>query len=200
MINIQEYIPLYSIFILLLILFGGYVAQLVPCKLQLILNNNVYIKHLFVFLTLVFLITLVDPNNSKNSLVTVLKRSILLYIFFILIIKTYYKIFIIIIVILGIKYLILLYKNELKDKLSDEKDPIKLNILNNKMNNIILIQNILFIIVIILLIIGVLIYYGEKKYEYKNKFNIITFLFGKPECSYTPEKISVSKALKYAFK
>jgi hypothetical protein len=193
-INIQEVLPLYSVFILILILSGGYIIQLIPCKLQKILDTNVFIKHLFAFLTLIFLVTIVDPNNTSKKLSTIIYTSFLLYIFFIVIIKTHYKFFISIIIVLGIKYLLLLYKNQIQDE--NKNNEIELN---NKLQNIVLIQDILFGVVIFLLLIGFLVYYGEKKYEYKNKFNFITFLFGKPNCAYTPQKISIYESLKYVF-
>lgn len=193
-INIQEFLPLYSVFILILILSGGYIIQLIPCKLQKILDTNVFIKHLFAFLTLIFLVTIVDPNNTSKKLSTIIYTSFLLYIFFIVIIKTHYKFFISIIFVLGIKYLLLLYKNQIQDE--NKNNEIELN---NKLQNIVLIQDILFGVVIFLLLIGFLVYYGEKKHEYKNKFNFITFLFGKPNCAYTPQKISIYESLKYVF-
>jgi hypothetical protein len=193
-INIQEVLPLYSVFILILILSGGYIIQLIPCKLQKILDTNIFIKHLFAFLTLIFLVTIVDPNNTSKKLSTIIYTSFLLYIFFIVIIKTHYKFFISIIFVLGIKYLLLLYKNQIQDE--NKNNEIELN---NKLQNIVLIQDILFGVVIFLLLIGFLVYYGEKKYEYKNKFNFITFLFGKPNCAYTPQKISIYESLKYVF-
>jgi hypothetical protein len=197
-INIQEVLPLYSVFILILILSGGYIIQLIPCKLQKILDTNVFIKHLFAFLTLIFLVTIVDPNNTSKKLTTIIYTSFLLYIFFIVIIKTHYKFFISIIIVLGIKYLLLLYKNQIQDENKNNKES-NITELNNKFENIVLIQDILFGLVILLLVIGFLVYYGEKKYEYKNKFNFITFLFGKPNCAHTPQKISIYESLKYVF-
>jgi hypothetical protein len=199
MINIQEKIPLYSIFILILILSGGYVIQLIPCKLQRVLNTNIYIKHLFCFLTLIFLITLIDPMEQNQKLEKIIVKSIILYIFFIFLIKTHYKFFIAVIIILGIKYLILLKKNELFEKYKNETDKNKLKKIEDSLNNIIILQNILFYIVVLLIIIGFIIYLGEKKYEYKNNFNYLTFLFGKPNCKHTPNEISMFKSIKYAF-
>jgi preprotein translocase subunit SecG len=205
MINVQENVPLYSIFILILILSGGYIIQLVPCKLQRMLDSNNYIKHLFCFLTLLFLIILVDPEESKNKINTILLKTVVLYIFFIFIIKTYYKFFVAIMILLAIKYIIFIHSNSLKDELSkfdDNKDKDKedINKINNNLNKIIIIQNILFAIIIILIIIGFLVYLGEKKFQYKNKFDFLIFLFGKPNCSNIPEKINISNSLKYAFK
>jgi len=40
---------------------------------------------------------------------------------------------------------------------------------------------------------------GEKKIEYKNDFNYLTFFFGKPNCKGESPKVDFFKALKYAF-
>jgi len=218
---IDEKIPLYSIFVLILILSGGYVIQLIPCKLQKVLESNIYIKHLFAFLTLLFLVTLVDPfDKDNNNIKIVIYRSIILYLFFIFIIKTNYKFFIAIIVLLAFKYLMLLYKNQLLDENNKEKDKIEEKNKNDKDNkdikdinnnkkiidntkklaNITIIENTSFSILCILILIGFLSYYGEKKKEYGNKFNIFTFIFGKPNCRYTPEKIHFLESLKHVFK
>jgi hypothetical protein len=196
MLNIQEYIPLYSVFILILILSGGFIIELIPCKLQKILKNNVYIKHFFCFLTLIFLITIVDSTKDNIKLSVIIQRSILLYIFFILIIKTNYIFFIAIMIILSIKYLIYLYQKQYDE--FDKNTNIEKK--HNDLDDIIvMIQNILFGVVILLLIIGVLVYYGQKKYEFKNNFSIMTFLFGKSDCSFTNSNISAYKSFKYAF-
>ena len=71
MIDIQEKLPLYSVFILILILSGGYIVQLIPCSLQKVLINNIFIKHLFCYLTLLFLITIVDSSKDNIKLTEV---------------------------------------------------------------------------------------------------------------------------------
>lgn len=199
MIDIQDKIPIYSIFILLLILSGGYIVQLVPCKLQRILNDNIYLKHLFCLLTLVFLVDLTDPEQNKKSLNITILKSFVLYIFFIFIIKTYYKFFILIMITLGIIYLIVIKKTDIDNEIKNSKDINIINELNNYKSKLIIVQNILFGFIIIFMILGFLIYLGEKKHQYKNKFNYFTFLLGKPDCSNVPDKISILNSFKYAF-
>jgi hypothetical protein len=200
MINIQENIPIYSLFILLLILSGGYIIQLIPCKLQKTLDSNVYIKHFFAFLTLIFLVTLTDPEEGKKKLNVIISKSFILYIFFIFIIKTYYKFFILIMLILGILYILELKKLEIYSELNQEKEINKINELKNSISNLIMFQNILFGFIVIFIIIGFIIYLGEKKHQYKNKFNYFTFLFGKPNCNNIPDKINMLNSIKYAFR
>lgn len=63
--------------------------------------------------------------EQNQKLEKIIVKSIILYIFFIFLIKTHYNFFITVI-ILGIKYLILLKKNELFEKYKNETDKNKL--------------------------------------------------------------------------
>jgi hypothetical protein len=218
MLNIQENIPIYAIFILILILSGGYVIQLIPCRLQRLLNENIYIKHFFGLLTLIFLINLTDPDERNATLNQILYKSFILYLFFIVIIKTQYKFFMMILLLIGFIFILQIKKNEYKiTNVKDEdfknihkeehknikKEEILKNIEVNekieKTEKIIFIQNILFGIMILFIIIGFITYLGQKKYEYKDKFNFITFIFGKPDCSFSVKKISIKNSISHVF-
>jgi len=195
MLNKDEHIPIYGIFILILILSGGYTIQLIPCRLQRLLNENIYIKHIFCLLTLIFLVNLTDPEQDKTNLKNILYKSFILYLFFMIIIKTQYKFFMLILLIIGIIYLFEIKKNEYED--NDTKKP---NLETEKnIKYITYIQNILFIIMCVFMIIGFMTYLGEKKYEYKDKFNFITFIFGKPDCTFSHKKISIKNSIIHAF-
>jgi hypothetical protein len=186
----DEKIPIYTIFILILIISANYLAQIFPCKIQKILSCNMYLKHIFSFLTLMFFVILSAPIGGSMRVNDILMKALILYIFFIILTKTNHIIFIIIIILLGILYIIVLKINELKE------EKINNNELGEKLNNI---YNYISYIILILLIIGFLMYMGEKKYEYKSKFEYRKFIFGIPECrGYSPE-ISFFKSLKYAF-
>jgi len=195
MLNKDEHIPIYGIFILILILSGGYTIQLIPCRLQRLLNENIYIKHIFCLLTLIFLVNLTDPEQDKTNLKNILYKSFILYLFFMIIIKTQYKFFMLILLIIGIIYLFEIKKNEYED--NDTKKP---NLETEKnIKYITYIQNILFIIMCVFMIIGFMTYLGEKKYEYKDKFNFITFIFGKPDCTFSHKKINIKNSIIHAF-
>jgi amino acid transporter len=72
--------------------------------------------------------------------------------------------------------------------------------LDKKHDFIIKINNGLIIVVFILAIIGFMIYMGRKKFEYKNNFSYLTFIFGKVECKGTISNIDYSTSLKHLFK
>ncbi len=199
MYDFENKIPVYSIFALILILSGGYIIQLIPCKVQNLLNNNMYIKHLMCFLTLLVFVSITDPANDKVVLYDIFLKTIAVYIIFIFIIKTYYIFFVIILIMLGFSYIITLKVVELresdKNKVQNEEE-----LKNEYIDILIKVRDALFVVIGILIIIGFLIYLGEKKYEYKNKFSYITFIFGKPKCSNIKYCESLIDSFKYAFK
>lgn len=197
MISLDDKIPLYSIFILILIISASFITELFPCKVREILTNNIYIKHLFAFLTMIFFVVLSSPIKDTNILNIILK-SFLVYIIFIFTTKTHHLFFITIIILLGLLYILIIKKSEVNDNINNEKNELEKKKLINLLDNINLINNIIFIVTIILIIIGFLIYYGKKKYQYKKDFNFIIFLFGKPDCNYKKSTISMTNSIKYA--
>ena len=123
--SLDEFLPLYSIFILILIISAGFLTELFPCKLQRVLKENIYLKHFFCFLTMIFFVVLTTALKDQNVLV-IIKKSIALYIIFLFFIKTNFNFFIVIMILTGILYLSMLKKYELISESSSEKDPNKM--------------------------------------------------------------------------
>jgi hypothetical protein len=186
----EQDIPLYTIFILILIISANFLVQIFPCKIQKSLSNNMYFKHIFSFLTLIFFVVLSAPIGDANFNLIIYK-SFILYVLFIVITKTNHIFFTIIIILLGVLYLIILKLNDLNE--NNRKDKVKLE---NNLNNL---YNYISYLIIILIIIGFLMYMGEKKYEYKENFEYTKFIFGIPYCRGVRTEISFLKSLKYAF-
>jgi len=185
---LEQDIPLYTIFILILIISANFLGQLFPCKIQRILDCNIYIKHIFSFLTLMFFVILSAPIGGSMKVNDILIKGFILYILFIILTKTNHIVFLIIIILLGVLYLLVLKINEIKDSNNKELED-RLNVIYNYISYLIL----------ILLIIGFLMYMGEKKIEFKNKFEYSKFIFGIPYCRGVSPKVSFLKSLKYAF-
>lgn len=181
MMDISEKLPLYSVFILFLIIASNYIGELFPCKMQNILVENVYLKHFIAFLTLMFFVVLTDPfiGTSFNKII---ENSFKMYVVFLLLINNNKNFFILAIILLGVNYLLNLKKNDLTNLVENEKDEDQINTLKNQLEMINQINNYLIYIIVIIIIIGFIIYMGEKKIEYKDKFSYFTFIFGKPSC------------------
>ena len=127
-------------------------------------------------------------------------RGILSFILFILISKTEYGFFIAIIILTAVIYILYLKRNEIAKRKEDATSNEELEKLEKTKNLIIKINNGISIVVFILIFIGFMIYMGRKKYEYKNNFSYLTFIFGKVECKGTISNIDYSTSLKHVFK
>ena len=194
-IDIDDSFPLSTIFVLILIISAGFILQIFPCRLQNALNTNMYLKHLFGFFTLLFVVVI---NSSLKNRKYIFLKSLLLYIFFILLTKTDYNFLIVILILLGLTYVIFLEKDRLeneKDKNPNTKTPDE----DKKISFYTNIINIIYIVIILFTIVGVFAYMGEKKLEYKKSFNYITFFIGKTDCKNTIKSAPIIKSLKHAF-
>jgi len=194
-----------AIFVFVLILSGNYLGQLFPCKVQNIFDENIYVKHILGYLTLVFFVTLTIPElkNSKSLLFLTLS----IYFGFLITSKTYYTYWFLIFGLLGIIYVLDKYDEAIPEKVEDKeesegnKEESEGNKEGNKFKSMILqAQHILSFVVGILTLLGFTTYMGYKKFEYKDKFSYLTFLFGKPNCGGIHHQFpGYFKSLKYAF-
>lgn len=179
---LQDKTPLYALFVFFLIISANYLGELFPCKIQNALSQNIYAKHFFGFLTLVFFVVLVDPIQSFSLLGT-LGTGVILYGIFLLLINTNVTFFFLSMTCLAFIYIFNLKKKESEDYAS----------------YIDTINDILYVVFAMCVGVGFLIYMGEKKIEYKQKFSYLTFIFGKPSCRHQSPKTKYLQALKSAF-
>ena len=181
----------YHIFILILIISANYLGQLFPCRFQNHLNNNMILKHVFGFFTLVFFVSF--DINTFNSFTHLFKRSAYLYLYFILLTKNDMRFFTIIFILLGIMYMLSI-KRKFNEKYPEDIDPN--GITNDKIK---MYTEYLHLITIVLTILGFTVYLGSKKHEFRKEFNLMTFLLGKHNCRGTSNKFSILESIKYAF-
>ena len=196
LLNFTE-IPIWNVFVLFLIIASNYIGELFPCRIQSLLVNNVYLKHFIAFLTLMFFVVLTDSSSQQKEFKLIFTDSLKLYVLWLFLINNDKKFFVIALILLGIIYIIQLIKNDFKEKINKKKN-IEYNeeILKYTLN----IEKIIYYIFFIVLIIGFIIYMGEKKIEYKNKFSYFTFIFGKPSCKGKSPDVKYIEAFSSAFK
>ena len=180
--DINQILPMQNIFLMIIIIITNYLTSLYSCKFQNIMENNMYVKHLFGYLIMVFFVTV----NSISSQITEEVRikhlflySIIPYIFFIMTSKIHFNLFIPTLILLSFCYLLSLYKSQIinsKSLVLDENK--KKNILEDIEFYNKLCTHIIIIIVIIGLIFEI---YSKKKSN--NNFNILHFLVGTVKCT-----------------
>lgn len=165
--NLTQILVVFFIFVL--VISGNYIGELLPCKIQKIMTNNIIVKHFFGYLTMFFLVLLTIPNIQKMFNILYLPFiAFLCYMFFIFIAKTHYKLWLLIISLISIIFILSLFKKNKYD-----------SILINKIN---FIQKLLTIFIILISLFGIILYGIEKKIEYKKKFSFIKFFLGTTSC------------------
>lgn len=188
---------IHPIFIFILIISSNFLAELFPCPIQKTLKENIFLKHIFAFLTLLFFAVLVDPSKQANFN-KMLISSTFLYIVFLIMVNSDTYCFIFSLVILGVMYILNLKKVEVNAVMT-EKDDVENSEEMKTVEKINFANRFLLGGFIMTTLSGFIIYMGEKKIEYKNKFNYFTFIFGKSSCrNYTPNA-SWKKCVKAAF-
>jgi len=124
MFSIVNHFPIYAAFLLLLIISGGFTADLLPCKLRSMLTNNLYLKHFIAFMTLMFFIVMSIPTDRAEFFV-IIPQTILLYVFFLGLIKISVPFLMVILCIIALTYILVIRKTDLQtkiDKINDTTD------------------------------------------------------------------------------
>ncbi len=162
-----------TIFLLIVVQCGGYISELLTCKLQKLLTIDMASKHIVLFFV-IFSVLMISDNKFEKLPNLHLLNSSLIYLSFLLFIKmnlkfTLLSIFILT-VILILNHTIEYYKNK---KNSKNKQLIQ---------NLEKIKNISMMCLIIIIIMGFVIYFNEKRIEYKNNWSTYKFIFGVNKC------------------
>ena len=162
-----------GMFFLVLILSSGFVSEIVSCKYQKLVKNNIYIKHLLAFLILYFLNT--NLFTIKDHPTTKIRNSLILYLIFLVVMRQTRNFTIVIFTLIFIIHILYQYYTYYKDN-----DKLKYKYHIERLHIII---RILSIITIIIAFIGLMINYNLRKKEYGRNFDTIKFILGNVSCS-----------------
>jgi len=163
-----------SIFAFYLLIFCNYTKELIGCKLQNILDTNIYAKHIIAFLLLYFLIIIVDNDNIENTYFYNFGVCFFIHILFIITTRIPYYLIIIILILLIVLYIINKYKKKEEEKKENKN--------SNEINKYFYMELSLIFTIFLFMSIG-FVYYGFEKYcEYDKKFSILTFVIGNIKC------------------
>lgn len=169
-----------GIFLMMIAISGEYIGKMFPCGFQKLFEGNIYSKYILAFFILFVSIILSKEELTKDhNILFVFGISLLLYIWLICMTKMNVYFFITLTIVLFSLFTYVQYHQNNKDEKNKKEK-------NKKEYNIITLT--LFILSIVITIIGFLLYYGEKKYEYKNLFSWKIFLFDNTICNNNPPK------------
>tara|TARA_B100001093_G_scaffold506061_1_gene564358 strand:+ start:1545 stop:2189 length:645 start_codon:yes stop_codon:yes gene_type:complete len=169
--NYSNIVSKLSIF--LFIIAANLVSDIYSCGIRQLVKEYMIIKHIVGFFIMLFFVGLVQ---EKLDIQSKFSQSILLYIWFIFIMRSPMIITIIAIILICAIYLINLYITDLKNKLEENEE---LNETNSKQIELFTnINNILFILSFLISVTGTIIYLFILKKHLGKKFNIFNFILG----------------------
>lgn len=164
-----------SIFIFYLIIAANFIANIFGCSARKLFESNMFIKHIIGFFTLYYFIILEDPHKETDTdeyiFFKKLGVTLLIYLIFILSSRTNNTYFTLFLILLAIVFLLNNYNDSLnKTKYKSRIDTIKTIITWLSAASFLVI------------VIGFIVYYFEKRQQYKKDFKYTVFLLGTKKC------------------
>jgi len=156
-----------AVFLLLIAISTNFLGNSLNCSLQKGLTDNILLRHLFIYL--IIFCTIDFTAKSHMDPLDIMKKSLVIYLFYILLSKqnaeTLILIFILLIAIY-ILYLKINYEEKIGNDTFKYTDSIEF----------------LAMAVGLISIVGFGFYFNKQHTEHSDSFDIITFIFGKNKC------------------
>lgn len=165
--NINDIVK--SIFLLLLAISGGYVAQTLGCKTQKLLTENLYVKHIVILMVVYFTSSVFSEGSNPTESI---KSTLAIYVVYLLFTKMNIYFTLVVFGLLGINYILSTYIKYYEKEEVEEETLVLFKDIQKKIT----------ITSIVLVLIGFSLYMGEKYKEYGKKFSLKTFIFGVLTC------------------
>ena len=159
-----------GVFLLVLAISGGFVAETLSCKVQKLLSENMVIKNLVIILILFFVLGLTGDNETPPHSVFI--DSLIIWVFILI----FNKMNVLFTLISFILMAILLVIKKYYDYYIKKNIEIKTNFLHNLFSTILYAN-------IVVILIGFAIYFRKQYKEHYKNFSFLTFIFGKTKCS-----------------
>ena len=156
-----------GVFLLFIAITANFLGNSLNCRLQLDLTNSSILRNIFLYMIIIF--TIDFTSKKKMDIKEILKNSLLIYMFYIMLSKQNYITMYSVIILLTVIYLIDIQIGYLKE---NKKDTSKLEE----------IKSILLYGVITITVSGFIIYFLKQHKEHKSNFDFTKFIFGTNVC------------------
>lgn len=167
---------------------SSFLRPLIPCNTARFVENSMVFRHLIAFVGLAFFTIVADAEfEDFTGFIPLLVSAVFVYAWFMISSKMSANWWIPLVFLLVILYSINAYRNHARKLPKDVATYLDYG----ELAAVILSALITFF--------GFIIYVGEKKIEYRGKFDFGTFMLGTETCKNTPTKTAYWDSLKAAF-
>ena len=163
-------------FLIFLAICGNFIAELLGCKTQQFLSNNMWGKHLILIFSLYFAIGF--ASDGPRNPISVLGETVSVWTLFLLFTKCSPSFTVMIFIAVAIYYI-------LNNFLDYYNDSVKLS--EKKINLLQKIKKIWLYLIIVLIVLGFSLYSIKQYNDHSDTFSVTKLLFGVLECDYTKE-------------
>lgn len=162
-----------GIFLVILALMGNFLAEILGCKTQKLLRENMFAKHIVCICMIYFAIDYSSMADPKLPEINAL-QTIIIYIFFILFTKMNLIFTIIAFIFLACTYITNSYINYYTIK-----DPS-----NSRVNQLKQYIKILYLLTICVILLGSGLYFKKQRVDHYKNWSIIKYIFGVRKCNW----------------
>lgn len=172
--------------LLLIVLFvsGKYVTtKILSCRIQELLNGNVYVQYLLLFIIIYFTIDFTTDDGVIVSPIENIKITCLVWVLFIMFAKMNLHFTIFTFLLFLITYYIqnqIVYYRKLNDK----------DVYIKKINSLLSVEKKLIIFIIFTIILGFIIYFMKEYKDKKKEWSFVKFIFGTLHCDFENKKLT----------
>ena len=163
-----------GLMLLALAVMGNFVGQILNCKTQKLLTENMIAKHVVMLLILIFAVDF-STTDSKYPLDTI-TTALIIYIFYVMYSKMTMIFIAVVSFLLFIVYLLTMYKSYYKDNLDKNKKYA------NYISKIDEVDGIFKLLIILFTFIGFVSYFIKQRNDHYKNWSTTTFIFGSNVC------------------
>ena len=163
-----------GVMLLGLAVMGNFVGQILNCKTQKLLIENMITKHIVMLLILIFA---VDFSSSDTKYPTdTITTALIIYIFYVMYSKMTMIFIFVVSFLLFMVYLLTMYKSYYKDNIDKNKKYA------NYISKIDEVNGIFKLLIILLTFIGFVLYFIKQRNDHYKNWSTTTFIFGSNVC------------------
>lgn len=156
-----------AVFLLFIAISANFLGNTLNCSLQFDLTSTPILRNLFLYILIVF--TIDFTSKSSMSVDQIMTRSLIIYIFYVMLSKQDYLTMYIVVILLIASYLCFLQTNYLKENKKDTKFFDDL-------------YSFLIFGIGAVTLIGFLMYFNKQYNDHRADFDIGKFIFGTNQC------------------